>query len=140
MHLVHTRLRCRTSPSSLNHVLFREHATLHTRFHRLQIKSNLGLKIRGIRNGESRRVISPTTHEVYATAEICLYQVYEQHLLPGFAACWINSIINGIALSTTHHVFGGVPRLWTLSSARDSSELVRDCSRLSEGLRTISYI
>jgi hypothetical protein len=100
------------------------------------MKSNLGLKIRGIRNGESRRVISPTTHEVCATAEICLYQ----YLLPSFAAYWINSVINGIELSSTHHVFGGIPRFWTLSSARDSSELVRRCSRLSEGLRTISYI
>jgi hypothetical protein len=81
MNLVHTRLRHRTRPPASIMFYFKNRAHLR-RGLEVTDRSNLGLKIRGIRKGESRRAISPNRDDMCATCEICLYEVYEQVLRP----------------------------------------------------------
>jgi hypothetical protein len=133
MHLVHTRLRHRTRPPASIIFYFKNMAHLR-RGSEVTDRSNLGLKIRGIRKGESRRAISPNRDDMCATCEICLYEVYEQVLRPSLC-CMLDKCRHPWHSFRSRLCFHGIPIVLFQFLAGEPSGFVPDRSRPSEDLR-----
>jgi hypothetical protein len=100
-------------------------------------KSNLALKIRGIRKGDSRLAVSRNRHDCTRhVRDLPCTKYMNISYTPVSAAWWINAVIND---SFRAHP-DGIPIFSSSSSARDSFDPSSRLHKTIRGLCTRSYI